>query len=129
LSTRTLKARAKSRKTKLAERKEVIVDAIQDKKGEEVVSLDLRKTGDAVADIFIICHATAKVQVKAIADNVDRKMKEVLGENTWHSEGFENLEWLILDYIDVVVHIFLKEKREFYQLEELWQDAERTDYE
>ena len=125
---KTLKARAKG-KDKLAELREVIVDAILDKKGEEVVSLDLRKTGDAVADIFIICHATSRVQVKAIADNIDRKIKINPGENPWHSEGFENFEWVILDYIDIVVHIFMKEKREFYQLEELWQDAERTDYE
>ena len=99
------------------------------KEGEEVVSLDLRKTGDAVADIFIICHATSKTQVKAIADNIDRKIKQHLGENPWHSEGFENFEWIILDYVDIVAHIFLKAKREFYQLEELWQDAERVDYE
>ena len=128
MSTKTLKARAKG-KSKLAELEEVIVDAILDKKGEETVSLDLRKIGDAVADIFIICHATSRVQVKAIADNVDRKVKEILGENPWHSEGFENFEWVILDYVNVVVHVFLRERREFYRLEELWQDAERTDYE
>ncbi|HXH19410.1 MAG TPA: ribosome silencing factor [Chitinophagales bacterium] len=127
MSTKTLKTLAKG-KPKLAVWEEVIVDAILDKKGEEVVSLDLRKIGDAVTDIFIICHATSKVQVKAIADNVDRKVKQILGENPWHSEGFENFEWVILDYIDIVVHVFIKEKRNYYQLEDLWQDAERTDY-
>ena len=128
MSTKTLKAQIKGTK-KIAELEKTVIDAILDKKAEKVVSLDLRKIGDAVADIFIICHATSRTQVKAIADNIDRKVKENLGENPWHREGFENFEWVLLDYVDVVAHIFLKEKREFYQLEELWQDAERTDYE
>ena len=128
MSTKTLKARAKG-KNKLAKLEGVIIEAILDKKGEDVVSLDLRKIGDAVADIFIICHATSRTQIKAIADNIDRKVKEIIGENPWHSEGFENFEWVILDYVNIVAHVFLKERREFYQLEELWQDAERTDYE
>lgn len=128
MGAKTLKARAKG-ETYLAELEETIIDAILDKKGEQVVSLDLRKIGDAVADIFIICHATSKVQVKAIADNIDKKVKQNLGENPWHCEGFENFEWVLLDYVNVVVHIFMKAKRDFYQLEELWQDAERTDYE
>lgn len=128
MSTRTLKAPAKG-KTKLAKLEDVIVEAILDKKGEEVVSLDLRQIEDAVVDFFIICHATSRTQVKAIADNVERKVNQVKGENPWHSEGYENLEWVLLDYVNVVVHVFLKERREFYQLEELWQDAERTDYE
>ncbi len=128
MSTKTLKAPAKG-KNKLAKLEDVISDAILDKKGEEVVSLDLRKIGDAVADVFIICHATSRTQVKAIADNIDRKVKEKTGENPWHSEGHGNLEWVVLDYVNVVAHVFLKDKREFYQLEQLWQDAERTDHE
>jgi len=128
LSTKTLKAPAKG-KNKLAKLEDVIIDAILDKKGEEVVSLDLRKIGDAAADVFVICHATSRTQVKAIADNVNRKVEEKVGENPWHSEGFVNFEWVLLDYVNVVVHVFLKDKREFYKLEELWQDAERTDHE
>jgi ribosome-associated protein len=128
LSTKTLKAPAKG-KNKLAKLEDVIIDAILDKKGEEVISLDLRKVGDAVADVFIICHATSRTQVKAIADNIDRKVKALTGEIPWHSEGFGNLEWVLLDYVNVVAHVFMKDKREFYRLEELWQDAERTDYE
>lgn len=127
MATKTIKARPKV-KAKLSKLKEVIVEAILDKKGEEVVSLDLRKIGDAVADVFIICHATSKVQVKAIADHVAEKVKADLKENPWHAEGFENYEWILIDYVDTVVHIFLKERRDFYQLEELWQDAERTDH-
>jgi ribosome-associated protein len=128
LSTKTLKAPAKG-KNKLAKLEDVIIDAILDKKGEEVISLDLRKVGDAVADVFIICHATSRTQVKAIADNIDRKVKALTGEIPWHSEGVGNLEWVLLDYVNVVAHVFMKDKREFYRLEELWQDAERTDYE
>lgn len=131
MGTQTIKAkpRGKTSKTKLLKLREVIVDAILDKKGEQVVSLDLRKIGDAVTDIFVICHATSKVQVKAIADHVAEKVKTVLKENPWHAEGFENYDWVIIDYVDTVVHIFLKERREFYQLEDLWQDAVRTEYE
>ena len=128
MSTRTVKARVKG-KSNLAKLERVIIEAILDKKGEDVVSLDLRKLGDAVADIFIICHATSRPQVKAIADNIDRKVKEIVGEDPWHSEGFENYEWVLLDFVNIVTHVFLKERRDFYQLEELWQDAERTDYE
>jgi len=128
LRTTTVKAKPKS-KTKLPALSKVIVDAILDKKGEEVVSLDLRKIGDAVTDVFIVCHATSRVQVKAIADHVEGKVKAVLKENPVRSEGFENCEWVLIDYFDAVVHIFLKERREFYQLEDLWQDAERTEHE
>ena len=128
MSTTSIKAKPKGR-TKLLKLKEVIVDAILDKKGEEVVSLDMRKLGDAVADFFIICHATSKVQVKAIADHVYEKTAAILDEKPWQSEGFENYEWVLLDYVDVVLHVFLKERREFYQLEELWQDAGRIEYE
>lgn len=127
MGTKTAKFKPKG-KPKLLKLREVIVDAILDKKGEEVVSLDLRKIGDAVADVFVICHATSRVQVKAIADHVAEKVKIVLKENPWHSEGFENQEWVLIDYVDTVVHIFLKERREFYQLEDLWQDAERTEH-
>jgi ribosome-associated protein len=130
LGTKTIIAKRKPKsKTKLSKLTEVIVDAILDKKGEEVVSLDLRKIGDAVTDVFIVCHATSRVQVKAIADHVAEKVKTALKENPWHTEGFENYEWVIMDYVDTVVHIFLKERREFYQLEDLWQDAERIEHE
>ena len=121
----TPKARVKT-KAKKSELRDIIVDAIQDKKGEEIVSFDLRKITEAVTDYFIICHATSKVQVKAIAEHVKEKAGKILNEKPWHSEGFENYEWVLLDYFDVVVHIFLKEKREFYQLEDLWHDAKKT---
>ncbi len=108
---------------------DLVVDAIQDKKGEGVVKLDMREVSDAVTDNFVICHATTTVQVKAIADHVVDKINNNFAENPWHKEGFGNLEWVLLDYVNVVVHVFLKSKREFYHLEDLWSDAVRTDFE
>jgi ribosome-associated protein len=101
----------------------VIIQSIQEKKGENIISIDLRNIPDAVSDFFIICDATSTTQVKAIADHVEKKTTEVLGENPWHSEGYANLQWVLLDYVDTVVHIFHKPQRDFYQLEELWSDA------
>ena len=102
---------------------EVIIRSIQEKKGENIVSIDLRNIHDAVTNYFIICDASSTTQVSAIAGNVMKKTKEVLGEGPWHSEGLKHAEWILLDYVDTVVHIFLKPLRHFYQLEELWSDA------
>ncbi len=100
-----------------------IVDAIQDKKGENIVSLDLRKINDAVCDFFIICHGDSSLQIKAITDAIEEKTLKILNIKHWHKEGYENMEWVLLDYVDVVVHVFHKEKRYFYNIEELWSDA------
>ena len=108
--------------------KDLVIDAVQDKKAENVVSLNLSKVNDAVTDYFIICDATTTTQVKAIAESVLMKVKTEGGEHPWHKEGLENLDWVLIDYVDVVVHIFRTEVREFYQLEELWADAERKEY-
>ncbi|MDX2002926.1 MAG: ribosome silencing factor [Chitinophagales bacterium] len=121
-------------KTKVAELQETeilkdcIIDSIQDKKGENIVSLDLRKINDAVTQYFIICDASTNVQVKAIADHVFQNVKDKTGQRPWHKEGFENLEWVLLDYVDVVVHVFRTSTREFYELEELWDDAEKEEF-
>ena len=109
--------------------KKEIIEAILDKKGENVVSLDLKPINDAVTDYFIVCDALTTIQVKAIAEHVADQVKERTGQRPWHKEGFENLEWVLLDYVDVVVHIFRTETREFYKLEELWEDATRTVHE
>lgn len=109
--------------------KDLVVDAMLDKKAENVISLNLQPINDAVADYFIICDATTTTQVKAIADSVLDKVKKVHGELPYSKEGFENLDWVLIDYVDVVVHVFRTEVREFYQLEELWADAERKEYE
>jgi len=100
-----------------------IIKAIQEKKGENVISLDLRKISESVADFFIICEASSQPQVKAIADNVEREVKENCAESPFHHEGRQSLQWVIIDYVNVVVHVMLPETRKFYKLEEMWSDA------
>ncbi|MBW7890614.1 MAG: ribosome silencing factor [Chitinophagaceae bacterium] len=100
-----------------------IISAIRRKKGEHIVSLDLRKIPEAVADFFIVCEATSHIQVKAIADEIEREIKEQTGELPFHHEGFQALQWVLIDYVNVVVHIFQPETRRFYRLEEMWNDA------
>jgi ribosome-associated protein len=100
-----------------------IIRAIQDKKGENIVSLDLRKIPEAVADFFIICEANNQPQIRAISDFVEEEVKKKCGENPYHYEGKQNLQWVLIDYINVVVHIMTRETRNFYKLEEMWSDA------
>lgn len=100
-----------------------IITAIQEKKGQHIVSLDLRKINEAVADFFIVCEAGSQPQIRAIAENVETKVKEKCGENPYHHEGYQNLQWVLIDYVNVVVHIMLPETRKFYRLEEMWSDA------
>ena len=107
-----------------------IIEAIHDKKAENVVSLDLRKIPEAVADFFIICEANNPTQLKAIADNVEYYVKEKTGETVYKHEGKQGLQWILIDYVNIVVHVMLTETRKFYQLEEMWSDApgmEHTD--
>lgn len=96
-----------------------------EKKAQNVVSLDLRNIESSICDHFVICNADSTTQVAAIADNVLVKMEEKLGLKVFRMQGLENNFWIILDYGDVVVHIFLSEYREFYRLEDLWADAVR----
>ncbi|HOI88741.1 MAG TPA: ribosome silencing factor [Lentimicrobium sp.] len=105
----------------------IIVEGIFEKKGEDVVTIDLRKIPNAVADFFVLCHAGSRNQVEAISDSVQMEVKKAVGQNVWKKEGFENAEWVLLDYVDVVVHIFQEPARRFYRLEELWADAELTE--
>lgn len=107
-----------------------IINAIQEKKGENIISLDLRKIPEAVTDFFIICQASNSTQLKAIADSVENEMKAGCSEAPYKHEGRQALQWILIDYINVVVHIMLPEIRKFYQLEEMWSDAsiiEHTD--
>jgi ribosome-associated protein len=104
---------------------ELAIKGIQEKKGKDIVCLDLRNIAHAVTDYFIICHAESNTQVDAIANSVDDEIKKATGENPWHTEGFENAEWILIDYVNVVVHVFQKETRDFYSLEKLWADAEQ----
>ncbi len=102
----------------------LIVHGIQEKKGNEIVRLDLRNLNSSVADFFIICHAESSTQIKAIANSVEEEVFKVTGQEPLHKEGFQYAEWILLDYAEVVVHIFKSDKREFYGIEDLWGDAE-----
>lgn len=103
-----------------------IIHAIHDKKGEEVVSLDLKKIDEAVADFFVLCEAKSHVQVRAIADNIVEEVAKVCDEKPYHTEFGDT--WTLIDYVNVVVHVFQHEQRIFYNLENLWEDAPRTEH-
>ena len=105
---------------------EAIVKGMQEKKGFDIVVLDLRKVKNAVADFFVICSGNSDKQLDAISESIDEYVFKKVKENPWHSEGKNNKEWMLLDYINVVAHVFKKEKRNFYSLEKLWGDAEIT---
>jgi ribosome-associated protein len=107
----------------------VIADAMLEKKGQNVVSLDLRSIGTAISDHFIVCNADSTPAVVAIADNIEDRMIEKCKRKVTRTQGKENAFWVILDYGDVVVHVFQTPYRAFYRLEDLWADAERTIYE
>ena len=106
-----------------------IVEAIQDKKGKNIVSLDLTGFDGAICSHFVVCHAESTTQVDAISNGIEEAMQEKLGEKLWRVEGRQMALWVAMDYIDVVVHIFQTELRDFYKLEELWADAPLTKYE
>ena len=105
-----------------------IIAAILDKKGEEVVSLNLKKIPEAIADYFIICEANNPTLLKAIADNVEKMVIENCGEKPYKFEGRQGEKWILVDYVDIVVHCMLPETRGFYNIEELWQDAEKKEH-
>ena len=127
----SLATRKKKSATRLTLRSKIIktiIAAIQDKKGEKIISLDLRKINEAVADFFIICEAGNQPQVRAIAENVEHKVRELCEERPYHHEGYQALQWVLIDYVNVVVHVMLPENREFYKLEEMWNDAVITEH-
>lgn len=105
-----------------------IILAIQDKKGEKIVSLDLKKIPEAVADFFIICQATNRVQLKSITDFVEEKVKKECGELPFRQEGKRGEHWVLVDYINIVVHIMMEEARNFYKLEDMWSDASSLEH-
>lgn len=107
----------------------IIIDGIKDKKAEKVVKLDLTGVPNAICKYFIICHGNSKTQVEAIADSAIEKAKKEKDEKPWQKEGYENAEWILLDYVDVVLHVFQPATRDFYKLEELWADAVISKYE
>lgn len=103
--------------------KDVVLRNIADKKGKNIVCLNLTKVESSICDYFIICEGDSSVQVEAIAKAVEEGVFEATGEHVYHEEGYENAEWILLDYVDIVVHIFQPHVRSFYNLESLWADA------
>jgi len=103
-----------------------IIKGMQGKKAEDIVILDLKQVKNSIADYFVICSGTSDTHIDAISDSIDKQVSSELNENPWHREGLENKEWILLDYIDVVAHIFKRDLREFYKLEDLWGDADST---
>lgn len=107
---------------------DLIVDAIQDIKGDHIVKIDLRKVPDAPANFFIICEAESTVKINAIANNIHKRVREDLGLKPGHMEGGPSAKWILVDYFSTIVHIFYPETRAFYDLEGLWSDGVVTTY-
>lgn len=126
LTARPKRAARLTRNSKLFK---TIISAIRQKKGENIVSLDLRKIQEAVADFFIVCEASSNVQVRAIADAIETEVKKHTGELPYHNEGYQALQWVLIDYVNIVVHIFQPETRKFYKLEEMWNDGDHIQHE
>ena len=118
--------KAPTRLTKNSKLFKTILNAIQDKKGDNIVSLDLKKIDEAVADYFILCEAGSNIQINAITQNIEAVVEMECDESPYHIERGDT--WTLVDYVNIVVHIFQKEQRIFYNLESLWEDAPRTEY-
>jgi ribosome-associated protein len=126
LSTR--KRQRVARITKNSKIFKTIIQAIQEKKAENILSLDLRKIHEAVADFFIICEAKSHTQIKAIADFVEEEVSKHCSESAYKHEGRQAMQWVLIDYVNIVVHVMLPENRRFYKLEEMWSDAIEEEY-
>jgi ribosome-associated protein len=124
----TRKRNSVARLTRNSKIFKAIIHAILEKKGENIVSLDLRKIPEAVADFFIVCEAGSGNQVKAIADAIEYEVNESCGELPYKQEGRQTLHWVLIDYVNVVVHIMMPENRRFYKLEDMWSDAPQEEH-
>ena len=127
LTTRR-KRSSTGRLTKNSKIFKAIITAIQEKKGDNIVSLDLRKIPEAVADFFIICEAGSSTQVKAIADYIEVHVKNIVNETPYKHEGHQGMHWVLVDYVNIVVHVMQPETRKFYKLEEMWSDGEMEEH-
>ncbi len=103
---------------------QLIIEGIREKKGKEILTINFKDIDNAISDYFVVCHGTSTTHVEAIAENIPEFVRKKSGIKPWHSEGQQNAEWILLDYIDVVVHIFLETSRRFYKIENLWADAQ-----
>lgn len=107
---------------------DAITEGLLEKKARDIVLLDVREL-TTLADYFVVCHGTSETQIRALANSVEMKVKEEIGENVWKQEGKDARRWIILDYVNVVVHIFSEEKRHYYGIERMWNDAVVTEIE
>ncbi|MGC1203437.1 MAG: ribosome silencing factor [Flavobacteriaceae bacterium] len=103
-----------------------IISGIEDVKGKDINILDLRAIENTVCDYFIVCEGTSNTQVNAIVNSIQKKVSKELKDKPWHTEGLENSEWVLMDYVNIVVHVFQKHIREYYDIESLWGDAKTT---
>lgn len=120
---KSVPAKKKAVETNLVD---LVVKGMQEKKGHSITIVDLRNIKSAVADYFVICSANTDTQIDAIRNSVEEEVYKASGQEVWMKEGLQNREWILLDYADVVAHIFRTDRREFYGLEDLWGDAEIT---
>jgi ribosome-associated protein len=118
----------RTKKPQIENLNQAIIEGIRDKKGKNIIQLDLRKLGDAPADYFIICEGDSSTHVKAISDSIYKKVKDELGTAPTHTEGSSSATWVLMDYFNIVVHVFHPETRHFYELENLWSDADITEF-
>lgn len=123
VSSNTSRPKPKTRLTRQSRIFKTIIKAILDKKGEDVISLDMRRIPEAVADFLVICHADNATQVKAIADHVEDLVKAETGEFPYKREGYQHAKWILVDFVNIVVHVMHADARKFYRLEEMWNDA------
>jgi len=107
---------------------EKIIKGIQDKKGKEILTLNISKIENSICDYFVICHGTSSTHVDAIIDSIEQKVKKELNEKPYHKEGLDNLTWVLIDYASIIIHVFQKDYRDFYNLEDLWADAPMHKY-
>ena len=124
----TASRRVKVKTPLLEELNHLIIEGIRDKKGKNIIQLDLRRLGDAPTDFFIICEGDSNTHVKAISDSIYKKVKDELQIAPTHTEGSTNAKWILMDYFNTVVHVFYPETREFYDIENLWSDAAATEF-
>ncbi|MCF8226768.1 MAG: ribosome silencing factor [Bacteroidales bacterium] len=112
-----------NQKSDTLQRLDLILEALKDKKGENIVTINMEKVGNAFCDYFVICHGNSTTQVDALSDSVHHRLKTEMNVRAHHIEGINNSLWILMDYSDILVHIFLEEQRSFYNLEELWGDG------
>ena len=110
----------------MEQKHQLIIEAIQEKKGHQIVTIDLTQVENSICDRFIICHGESVTQVGAITDSIEKKLKEEAKIRAHHVEGRQNSQWILLDFFDVLVHVFQEEYRSFFNLEELWADGKVT---